>query len=303
MKRAVIILPYYGVLPWYFNYYLKSLEGRRFDVLFVSDLEVKDAPKNLKQIKMSFDELNALIVAKVPGAVPLVDTRKLCDYKPMYGLIFEDYIRNYDYWGFGDCDLIYGSSIDALLSQLFDEGRDIISFCRYWISGSFCLLKNTASLREVYRNARDLQDVFTISHCVCFDELGGFWFRDLTEGRMTMDDCRREKEYFTALVWRLPDINFYHEDIMCEDCLAHGAITVRGGHIYQNAIERCAFHYINVKRNPAFKDNGRMEVDAIGDYIVTKAGMFAGRRRFFWRLVWLYRKLKFHVLLRVRHHE
>ena len=33
---------------------------------------------------------------------------KLCGCKPFYGVIHKEELRGYDYWGFGDIDLIYG---------------------------------------------------------------------------------------------------------------------------------------------------------------------------------------------------
>ena len=38
------------------------------------------------------------------------DAYKLTDFKPAYGEIFQDYIIQYDFWGFTDIDLIYGDS-------------------------------------------------------------------------------------------------------------------------------------------------------------------------------------------------
>ena len=33
---------------------------------------------------------------------------KLCDYKPVYGLIFDEDLQDYDFWGHCDVDLIFG---------------------------------------------------------------------------------------------------------------------------------------------------------------------------------------------------
>jgi hypothetical protein len=33
---------------------------------------------------------------------------KLCDYKPLYARIFSELVAPYDYWGWGDLDVLYG---------------------------------------------------------------------------------------------------------------------------------------------------------------------------------------------------
>ena len=295
MPRIAIVLPYYGALPWYFGYFLKSLEGIQMDVLFFSDLEVDGHPANFRQIRMSFEELNRLVCAKVPGAVPLTNTRKLCDYKPMYGQIFSGYLKDYGYWAFGDCDLVYGKALNKLLEEVV-PANDVISLRKHWLSGSLTILKNTEYLNTLYMKAKSLDDVFTHDECVCFDELGGYWFHELEAGTMTMEDCEKHKDFFTATVWREPGIRFFHEDVMEEDYLSRKVMEVRDGCLYISGREAPAFHYINVKRNPAFRSNGRATYGDIGDYVITKAGMFSsplGRK--LWRLPWLCRAFVAHV--------
>ena len=33
---------------------------------------------------------------------------KLCDFKPAYGFIFGEYLKEYDYWGHCDIDIVWG---------------------------------------------------------------------------------------------------------------------------------------------------------------------------------------------------
>ena len=62
MKNNIaLLLPYFGKLPPYFGFYLKSLEGKHLDVLFFSDLEIGSHPDNFKVIRMTFDELRDIL--------------------------------------------------------------------------------------------------------------------------------------------------------------------------------------------------------------------------------------------------
>ena len=291
MSQIALVLPYYGKLPWYFSYYLRSLEGIAMDVLFISDLEVEAHPGNFKPIRMTFDELNALVCAKVTGAVPLKNTRKLCDYKPMYGRIFEEYLKGYVFWAFGDCDLVYGKDINGFLSDVVPS-YDVLSLRKHWLSGSLTIIRNLPRFNSLYTKAATLRDVFNCDECVCFDELGGYWFRELENGRMKMADCEKQKDYFTATIWREPNLRLFHEDLVEEDDLAHKTLNVCGGRLGIGEREVLAFHYINVKRNPAFRENAKIGYGELGDYIITKAGMFVSPwGRAFWRIPWLCRAL------------
>ena len=46
---------------------------------------------------------------------------KLCDYKPAYGLIFEDELIGYDYWGFCDTDILLGDIYQFLEDYEFSQ--------------------------------------------------------------------------------------------------------------------------------------------------------------------------------------
>ena len=41
-------------------------------------------------------------------AITLHTPYKLCDYKPAYGEIFAPELSGYDFWGYGDMDLVFG---------------------------------------------------------------------------------------------------------------------------------------------------------------------------------------------------
>lgn len=285
----VLILPFYGKLPWYFDFFLRSLEGKSFDMLFVSDLAPDWYPSNFHILKLDFTSLSKLINEKLDTNVTLKNTYKLCDYKPMYGKIFEDYIKDYHYWAFGDCDLIYGNSLNGFLEEVVPK-YDVVSLRRHWLSGPFTILRNTNTFVTFYKKATMLNDVFTNDKYMGFDELGGYWFYELEAGRMTMKDCEQQKDYFTATVFREQGIKFYHENIIGEDNLAKSIVEMRDGHLFYDGQEIPVFHYINVKRHAAFRKNWSLRNTPPRDYIVTKAGIYSSfLGRHCWRLIGMYR--------------
>lgn len=140
MKKCVIILPYFGHFNNYFDIFLKSCEyNPQFDWLIFTD-ETKQYcyPDNVHVYPFTLHEVKKLAQSKIDQDVKLDFPYKLCDYKPTYGLLFEEYIQNYEYWGHCDCDLIFGNLKD-MLTPLLDADYDKI-----FAAGHLTLYKNTA---------------------------------------------------------------------------------------------------------------------------------------------------------------
>ena len=273
MNRTVLILPFYGSLPWYFNFFLKSLDGVKLDVLFVSDLIPNEYPPNFKLLDMEIKALEDLVNSKLNTNITFKNSYKLCDFKPMYGKIFEDYIKRYDYWAFGDCDLIYGKSLNMVLDDIENSDWDIASFRKKWISGGFCLLKNVDRINNLFRGVRTLGEMLTCENYDYFDEIGGNWFDDLESGRISLEDCAMRRDSFSSLVWRTSDIRLFHEDLLCEDPVKEHIVYMDEGNLKLDAKSVPIFHYINAKHLGRFTGKER-PYHKIKAYRVTWQGHF-----------------------------
>lgn len=281
-NRIVLILPYYGKLPPYFAYFLKSVEGRCFDVLFISDCNICGrVPPNFIQIRLCFNEFVEKIRSKLEFDIALESPYKLCDYKPLYGYILEEYIKDYEYFAFGDCDVVFGKKMDEEIARLIEADYDVMSFRKHWISGSFCILKNKLIIRELPFRATNLKEILQSSTCQCFDELCGNWFEELKRGEKTVLDCERVKDSFSAVVWRSRDIKFFHEDLMCENALVDAWIRVAGERVWLKREEVPAFHFINAKRSSAFA-SGWNGCGLKSQYVISRLGRFSTKRIPWW---------------------
>lgn len=123
MKKVVFIIAYFGKLPNYFPIFLESCKKNEDYnwLLFTDDDFPYEFPSNFKKFTYSLKEFNMLASKKIGININITDSYKLCDFKPFYGLIFEDYILHYHYWGHCDCDLIFGNLKRFLPSILDDE--------------------------------------------------------------------------------------------------------------------------------------------------------------------------------------
>ena len=94
MNKCCFIIPYFGKLPKTFPIFLKSCaKNPEFNwLIFTNDDTAFDYPLNVSVVHMTLDELSSLADKKLGFKVALDKAYKLCDFKPAYGFIFEDYI-------------------------------------------------------------------------------------------------------------------------------------------------------------------------------------------------------------------
>lgn len=152
-NKLCFIIPYFGKFPNYFPLFLKSCEtNENFNwLIFTDDRQEYNYPNNVKCIYMSFSDCKDLIKSKFECPVILNRPYKLCDLKPMYGYIFEEYIKQYRFWGHCDVDIIMGN-LGKWLTDDFLEKYDKL----------FCLGHLT-----VYRNTPENNRIFMSEYKGC----------------------------------------------------------------------------------------------------------------------------------------
>ena len=165
MNRCVLILPYFGEFNNYFPLFLKSC-GSNKDY---------DYPDNVKIVPMSLKDFKDIAAEKLGFSPCIPRPYKLCDFKPAYGLIVEDYIQGYEYWGHCDCDLLFGNLSD-ILTPILDLNYDKI-----FAVGHLTIYKNTYENNRIFMREHNgvllYRNVFTSERIWGFDEsqcdLGG----------------------------------------------------------------------------------------------------------------------------------
>lgn len=168
--KVAIIIPYFGKLPNYFQLFLDSCaSNKKFNWLIFSDDTTKyHYPENVHFIQMTFRECQDLVQSKFDFKIELMRPQKLCDYKCAYGLIFEQFLEIYDWWGHCDLDQIFGD-LGAFITD------DMLNcYDRIGSLGHLTLYRNTAdNCREFMAMLNDrkrYKEVFTTSKGCAFDE-------------------------------------------------------------------------------------------------------------------------------------
>ncbi len=170
MKKLVLISAYFGKLPECFNLWLLSAaENKDIDFLLYSDCDFKQylpLPENVKVIPVSFEEMKEKFRSKFDFEIALDTPYKLCDYKPAYGYVLQEDIKDYSFWGHIDIDTVLGNILKFLPDDEYDK---------YYILGHLCIYRNTEenNCRFKLDGGMDYKWVFTTKTVCIFDEVGG----------------------------------------------------------------------------------------------------------------------------------
>jgi hypothetical protein len=200
-SKIAFVIPQFGAFPGYIHYFIRSAAyaAGTLDLIFITDQRypVGYDASNVFFHRMTLPEFNELCRQKLD--VPAAVTRgyKLCDLKPMYGLIFEDYLAGYEYWAHGDFDMIFGDLSAMLQAHQFDR-YDIFAVQKIYASGPFQVFRNTDRVNRLFQQSRTWRQVFDSPHYIGFDEAGDV-IRDLWQGK-NIQDCQGVVHSMTHLL-------------------------------------------------------------------------------------------------------
>lgn len=170
MKKLCFIIPYFGKLPNYFPLFLKSCKyNPEFNwIIFTDDNRNFEYPSNVQKINMDFGNCKSLIQSKFEIKIDLPKPYKLCDLKPMYGYIFNDYIKDYLYWGYCDIDIILGNLGKYLTTDILTK------YDKMFCLGHMTIFRNTPKQNQLFMSpilGKDIYKEILATPTICwFDE-------------------------------------------------------------------------------------------------------------------------------------
>lgn len=173
MKQPTIciVIPYFGSWPFWMPCFLEScLENPDIDWVLYSDCgQPENCPTNVRVVTVSYQDY----CQRVAGALHIdfhpPQPYKLCDIKPALGLIHSEELAGYDFWGFGDLDLVYGD-LRAYFTNERLAGFDLFSTHARRISGHLCLIRNTEEMRSAFMRVKHWQLKLESPEHLAFDE-------------------------------------------------------------------------------------------------------------------------------------
>ncbi|KAB0505751.1 DUF6625 family protein [Pseudomonas moorei] len=154
--RILFLMPYFGRWPSWMPFFLESCRRNPdIDWLFFSDCGIpENLPPNVTVENMMLSDYCGIVSERLGIDFAPKQAYKLCDIRPAFGLIHADRLQGYDFWGYGDIDLVYGD-----LRSYFTADRlasyDLFSTHERRVAGHLCLIRNTALKRELFRQIKD----------------------------------------------------------------------------------------------------------------------------------------------------
>jgi hypothetical protein len=263
-KSIAIVICYFGKFPWYFDFFVHSCSfNLDVDFLIITDnlLYNRPVPPNIKFVFKTLGEFSVLASEKLGFTIDIKFSYKLCDFKPAYGLIFSDFIEDYDYWGQSDIDIIYGNIRGFITDDMLSE-FDFISVRHDYTTGCFALYKNSHFINNLFKRSKDMVKVFSGSKHYCFDECNFVQDR-LTEGE-SIFDIETEIESFTHIIKTAESLNEIkaHFDFILLEGLPGKIKFDKGRIIYKKRFEGILYHLYWLKRiyNPPKMGNAIPDV-------------------------------------------
>jgi hypothetical protein len=149
-----------GATGWYFKIFTPN--------------KYENLPSNVEIIPMTLEEFNTLIENKL-GVNPHsylkngVPTKPVSDFYVAHGKIFEDYLKDADYWGFTNWDIVYGQLSRFIPDELLAK-CDIFSDEINTINGIFTLVRNNEKMNNLFKEIPDWEMKLTTHKLFGTDE-------------------------------------------------------------------------------------------------------------------------------------
>ena len=173
--RIVVLIPYFGSWPRWFPLFLETCRhNRQIDWVFFTDIEppARQLP-NLSFRRLSLSELNRRAEDRLGVPVNIATPFKVCDFRPAFAQLFAEAIVGYDFWGWGDIDVLYGDLAYFLTDDVL-ANTDAFSCRDGFLAGEFSLLRNRPLMNGLYRESKDYQRVFASAKNYNFSEFNFF---------------------------------------------------------------------------------------------------------------------------------
>lgn len=176
MNSIMLISPYFGTkFPDTFSVLIDSLkENPTIQFLIPTDIDFSefDGIPNVTFVHETLENLNKKIDVILGYHGILNNAYKLCDFRPMFGVLFSKYISSREWWGYFDPDIIFGNIRSFLTPKVLN------SYDRIFTQGHLTLFRNTPEINNLWQHdfhvpgVPRFRTVATHSAFFAFDEWG-----------------------------------------------------------------------------------------------------------------------------------
>lgn len=235
MYTIGIIIPYFGKKPMSYDAWeVTAVANETIDFYIFTDIPDITEKKNIYVVKCSFEECRAMIQKVVGFEICLESPYKLCDYRPTYGLAFRKWLKNYDYWGYCDLDLLLGNLRYYFTDDVLKDSERCLE------NGHISLWRNSDTMNAIFKfhenGGENYEWVYKSPDSFYFDEQAGVFTKCLINGvrfcapvplRDPIEHCEKfyyqneTKENQYVVYWEDGKLFAIHPDKKVELCYAH----------------------------------------------------------------------------------
>ena len=171
MKKLILIIPYFGKKPQWMEYFIASIAANKnVDFLMITDFPIYRKPDNLIHIQVDFEKYRLHICNTLNINDQWSDPYKLTDIKPCLGLIHYNIVKNYQFYGHSDLDLVFGDIL-----SFYNEAMnvyDVISSHTYLLSGHLSIFRNRPENIYLFTANPDWKNILSVNKHLHYDEIG-----------------------------------------------------------------------------------------------------------------------------------
>ena len=175
--RIGLVTVFVGDLPDYVGPFLLSCGvNPLFDVHVVSDREPPLAPPpNVHWHRETLGRFNERAREALDLPVNVEKPYKLCDFKPTFGALYDDFLSDYEFWGYCDVDMVWGNVSHFVDDTVLDE-VDVYSIAGPgFLSGAFTMFRNSGPAARLFERAPGYRHVLTSPTHYSFCEVCRRW--------------------------------------------------------------------------------------------------------------------------------
>jgi hypothetical protein len=293
--KVLIIIPYFGTLPPWMDHFLETCRyNPGYSWLILSDAgNPGNVPPNVMFKEFSLDRFNRLASNRLGMEINIRNPYKLCDYRPAYGIVFRDFLDDFQFWGYSDLDLVYGR-LENFIGRDVLTKYDVISAREEYLSGHFTLYRNADKINNLFRESPVYSKVFSDQERhYAFDERSNVFGRRLGTRsppferafnklryklKINLPETPADMNSVTEMVSRSGEIRLLRRTMVKSDRwfsrnhITGWKVSWSDGILknLQDGKELLHFHFILGKDNPAFST-----VSQPGDqgFIITSGGI------------------------------
>ncbi len=165
----MVLIAHFGSLPEWFDIWLHTAKfNRGIDFHVFQEVIEKSQDGNVFFHRMTLKDCNQLPLLRAEGC-EIKNPYKFCDFRPLIAELFPEIISPYEYWGWGDLDVIYGDIL-SVVEPSFDKHFDYVSTGWQGESGPLGFLRNSERVNRLWRLLPDVHSKLNDEKYVRIDE-------------------------------------------------------------------------------------------------------------------------------------